>query len=522
MTVPMPDHQRVRQQAAKQGTFSRRAMLRGATATTLSLASGARLHYTSAQTPVANSALGELQQRLNGVLLLPDDSGFQSANTPANRHYQDVIPTAIARCADEADVIACVQWCVENGVPPVVRGGGHSYAGYSTTTGLLIDLHELSEVTVDPAAGTLTAGGGATNADLHAALNNGPHFLPGGTCPAVGIGGLTLGGGIDPNTRWAGLTCDHLQRTRIVTANGEPLDVSSSQESDLFWALRGGAGGNFGVNTSFTFDLVEVPTKPVTNVSVTWRGADAANLVIRAFQALMQEAPPEFGASVVVIPRDPDESGKRRGIDVFLDGHFIGGAGDLQDLIKPLLEVKTPPIKQEIAELPFWESQQRLSEPATEAQAFTDISRYANAPLPDDVIQQIIDRLVDCPHRTDAAYGALTLCGWVGGTLTQTARDATAYVHRDMTALWRPGAVWPPDAPTSVGDELSAWTQEIASLIAPHTPNESYQNFPNRDIVDWQQQYYAENLQRLIEVKKAHDPGNLFHNAQSIPVTLSS
>jgi hypothetical protein len=202
-----------------------------------------------------------------------------------------------------------------------------------------------------------------------------------------------------------------------------------------------------------------------------------------------------------------------------LQGHFIGPESDLRDLLTPLLEVKTPPIEQAIEELPFWESQTRLLEPETEAHAFTDISRFANAPLPNDVIQQIVSQLVDCPHRTDQAHGIVTILGWVGGTLTQTARDATAYVHRDMTLLWRSGAVWLPDAPTSVSDELRAWTQEVASLITPHTPNESYQNFPNREIIDWQQQYYAENFSRLIEVKSVYDPGNVFRNAQSIPVS---
>ena len=499
---------------------NRRTVLHAA-ATALGLSGAASKHWTAAQTPAPDTALRDLQQRLTGQLLLPGDRAFPVANTPANRRYQEVIPTAIARCADEADVITCVQWCVENGVQPVARGGGHSYAGYSTTTGLLIDLRELSEVAVDQAAGTLTVGGGTTNAQVFAILDGGPHFLPGGTCPAVGIGGLTLGGGIGPNTRWAGLTCDHLQQTRLVSAQGEPLDVSSGQH-DLYWALRGGAGGSFGVNTFFTFDLVEVPTTPVTNFSVTWRGADAAGLIIRAFQDVMQEAPPELGATVVVIPMDPGESGRRRGIDVSLQGQFIGAASDLQDLIKPVLEVKTPPVEQAIAELPFWESQKRLLEPEAEAHAFTDISRYANTPLPEDAIQQIVSRLIDCPHRTDAAHGILTLFGWVGGTLTRTPRAATAYVHRDMTALWRAGAVWPPDAPPSVADDLSAWAQEVAALIAPHTPNESYQNFPNREIVDWQQQYYAENIQRLIEVKTVYDPGDVFHNAQSFPVSLSA
>jgi FAD/FMN-containing dehydrogenase len=497
-------------------------MLRTATATTLGLASSARLHHSAAQTPVANSALGDLQQRLNGTLLLPEDTTFLAANTPANRHYQDVIPTAAARCADEADVTTCVRWCIENGIEPVARGGGHSYAGYSTTTGLLIDLRDLSSVSVDQNAGTMTAGGGATSAQIFDALNDRPYFLPGGTCPTVGIGGMTLGGGLGHNTRWAGLTCDHLQQTRIVTTTSEPLEVSSSQQPDLYWALRGGAGGSFGANTSFTFDLVEVPTTPVTNFSINWRGADAAGLVIRAFQDLLQLAPQEFGATVVVTPLDPADSGRRRAIDVSLQGHFIGSASDLQDLLTPLLSVKTPPIEQAITEMPFWESQKRLLEPETAARAFTDISRYANAPLPDKAIQQIVDRLVDCPQRMDEAHGVLTIFGWVGGILTQTARDATAYVHRDMTALWRVGAIWPPDTATSVSEELSAWTQEVASLIAPHTPNESYQNFPNRGIADWQQQYYAENAQRLIEVKTVYDPGNVFRNAQSIPVARNT
>jgi FAD/FMN-containing dehydrogenase len=276
------------------------------------------------------------------------------------------------------------------------------------------------------------------------------------------------------------------------------------------------------VNTSFTFDLVEAPTRKVTNFSIKWRGADAAGLVTQAFQATIQHAPEEFGATVVITPLDPAESGRRRSIDVSLQGHFIGNASDLQDLLMPLLNVKTPPVEQDITEMPFWESQQRLLEPQTEPHAFTDVSRFANAPLPDGVIKEIASRLVDCPHRTDAAHGAMTLFGWVGGVLTETPRNATAYVHRDMTALWRVGAVWPPDAPTSVSDELGAWSQDVASLIAAHTPNESYQNFPNTAIVDWQQQYYAENFSRLVDVKTAYDPGNLFRNAQSVPVSAAS
>jgi FAD/FMN-containing dehydrogenase len=513
-----PDDSRERRQASSR-TLSRRAMLRGATATTLGLASGAQLCPTTAQTPAPNSALGDLQARLTGQLLLPQDGAFLAANTPANLRYQDVLPMAIARCANEADVIACVQWCAESGVEPVVRGGGYSYAGLSTTTGLLIDLRALNTVTVDQASGTMTVGGGATIAQILSSLADGPLILPTGSCPAVGIGGLALGGGIGYDTRWAGLTCDHIRQTRIITADGTPLEVNATQYSDLYWALRGGAGGNYGTNTTFTFDLVEVPASPVTNFSITWRGADAAGLVMRAFQVIIQDAPPAFGAAVDIIPRDPAQSGKRRSIDVVLRGQFIGSESDLRDLLAPLLDLKTPPIEQAIAEMPYWESQQQLLQTGSDRHAYADISRFASAPLPDDVVSKIVSLLVNCPHRTDTAHGAITIFGWVGGVLTGTPRDATAYVHRDMTALWRVGAVWSADVATSVSEQLSAWTKEVVALIAPHTPDESYQNFPNRELVDWQQQYYAENLQRLIEVKQAYDPGNLFRNAQSIPAS---
>ncbi|MFN8660847.1 MAG: FAD-binding oxidoreductase [Thermomicrobiales bacterium] len=500
---------------------SRRVMLRSASAIIASLAV-TQHRPAAAQTPVASDALRDLQQRLAGALLLPGDERYLAASIPANRRYQDVMPAAIAGCADDDDVITCVKWCVENGVALVARGGGHSYAGYSTTSGLQIDLRGLSSVEVDRATGTMTVGGGATTSQILTSLQDGPLFLPSGTCPSVGIGGLTLGGGLGYDTRWAGLTCDHLQQTTVVSARGESIDASANQRADLFWALRGGAGGSFGVNTSFTFELVDVPPAPVTSFSVVWRGADAANLVISAFQDIMQQAPAELGARVVVIPEDPAASGRRRAIRVSLEGHYVGSASDLQDLLRPLLQVKTPPVEQTIEEMPFWQSQQRLLEPVVPASAFTDFSRYADAPLPNDVIEQISSQLVDCPHRTAEAYGVVTIFGWVGGVLTQTARDATAYVHRDMTLLWQVGAVWPPEAPATTGNDLSAWSREVASLIGAYTPNESYQNFPNREIDDWQQQYYAENLQRLVEVKSVYDPGNVFRNPQSIPVPRGS
>ena len=132
---------------------------------------------------------------------------------------------------------------------------------------------------------------------------------------------------------------------------------------------------------------------------------------------------------------------------------------------------------------------------------------------------EIVDLLGACPSRSDDANGSFWSLGWVGGDVVgKFSRTETAYVHRTATTLLRPTTVWPNDAPASVGEDLNAWTAQVIAAIDPHTPTESYQNFPNRAIDDWQQEYYAENFERLVDVKTKHDPTNLFNNPQSIPV----
>jgi FAD/FMN-containing dehydrogenase len=509
--------------------FSRRTFVRGGTAAALGLGLGSRLSgralasdaTPTSATPVGGgpgrSALEDLRTRLNGTLILPEDSGYASASAPANGRYLDVLPAAIARCADEADVVTCIKWCTENGVSPVGRGGGHSYGGYSTTTGLLVDIRRLNSVSVDKTKETVVCGGAALNNDFFIATENGPLFLPGGTCLGVGMGGLTLGGGIGYNTHWAGLTCDHLEASRIVTASGDVLDIDSANSSDLYWACRGGAGGNFGINTSFTFSLVQVPQQNIAWYRFDWRGADTAAGVFSAFQQILAKAPAAFNAVAMAQASEIGSGGPREAIDVMSRGQYIGPIADLKELIAPLLAVAKP-AKQTLMEMPFWNAQRMIASGEPDPHSFGDISRYAKAALPESAITAMVDLIADCPSRSADANGGIWSLGWVGGDVVgKFARTDTAYVHRDAMTLIRPTTVWPNDAAPSVGDGLNAWTAQVISAIAAYTPEESYQNFPNRDIKNAQQLYYAENLDRLIDVKTKYDKANLFRNAQSIP-----
>ena len=138
--------------------------------------------------------------------------------------------------------------------------------------------------------------------------------------------------------------------------------------------------------------------------------------------------------------------------------------------------------------------------------------------MPDQVYADIVDLIANCPSRSDDANGSFWSLGWVGGeVMDKFSRTETAYVHRGMLTLLRPTTVWPDDAPDSVGNELNAWSEQIIAAIDPHTPQESYQNFPNRSLENWQELYYAENFERLVDVKTKYDKDNLFTNPQGIP-----
>ena len=464
------------------------------------------------------SALDDLRRRLKGSLLLPSDAGYDAASASRNARYSVTRPIAVAEVADVDDVVTCVAWCREHGIDPVARGGGHSYGGFSTTRGLIVSLARLNAVRVDAASGRLVVGGAARNADVFAATVDGPLLLPTGTCPTVCVGGLTLGGGIGYNSHWAGLTCDRLVSTTMVTADGQVRTVSATQEPDLFWASRGGAGGSFGINTEFTFEPVPVPRDTIASYDFSWRGVEAAAAVLTAFDAIEQRAPDAFSAVAFAQATEVGPGGPGEAIDVRSRGLFIGSSDELRDLVAPLVAAAGEPTAAKVVDQGFWATQRERIGSDSPPHSWGDISRYANAPVPTAAYERQAQLLAACPHRSKEANGSMWSLGWVGGgVIGGRGRTDTAYVHRDATVLLRPTVEWPADAEPSVADELEAWTNEMIAVVAPFTPAASYQNFPNRLIADWGTQYYGENWDRLVRVKTAVDPTDVFHNGQSIP-----
>ena len=204
-----------------------------------------------------------LASGLQGNLIRPDNAQYPVARQLFNPRFDTILPAAIAYCVSPADVQTCLAFVQRFGLPFTPRSGGHSYAGYSASTGLVLDITSMNTVTANATTGLATVGAGARLIDVYSALAQQGLALPAGTCPTVGIAGLTLGGGVGVLGRKFGLTCDNLLSAQVVLANGSILTCDASHNPDLFWALRGGGGGNFGVVTSFTFQA-----HPVSSLSL--------------------------------------------------------------------------------------------------------------------------------------------------------------------------------------------------------------------------------------------------------------
>lgn len=220
-------------------------------------------------------------------LIAADDPRIEVLSRPQNLAYAGTLPLAIARCAEPGHVAASIVWARENGVPFVLRSGGHSYAGCSVTPGLLIDMRPMSGILAGT-NGSMRVGGGALNGDIYAALRARGLALTHGRCTGVGASAFLMGGGIGFAMRDRGMGCDHVRAASFILANGRDATASPRDDADLFWAIRGGGGGNLGAATEWT--LATVPANSVTFIDLSWTDA-TPDLFLRLARVL-EGAPP--------------------------------------------------------------------------------------------------------------------------------------------------------------------------------------------------------------------------------------
>ncbi len=445
----------------------------------------------------------ELSRLLSGELLQSDAPDFARIATPWNLRFASTVPAGIARCASPEDVSICLLWAQRNEVPIAIRSGGHSYAGFSTTDGLMIDVSPMNAVEDLSEEGLLRLGGGTRNANVFAVLRAGNHAITHGRCKGVGVAGLTLGGGIGFSQRLRGLTCDQLVETEIVIASGERLLCNATENADLFWACRGGGGGNFGVNVSLTFRTFLVGDYTVFRLS--W--SEGIEELLPAALELLPSMPDRLGCKLQV------KAGSKTALNLL--GQLAGTQAELAQLLAPLYRIAKPG-EEAISVLPYWLSQEILVEEGTPEYSH-ERSSYIYRPLPAEGVATILDHLRRWPGTHDGAEWKIFLAG---AAVASVAPAATAFVHRNALMLSAIDLAWMPEDSAAAVADNEAWLDEFHAAMRPFTSDESFQNFIDGAETDYLRAYYGANLERLVEIKRRYDPGNLFRFPQSIPLSL--
>ena len=436
-----------------------------------------------------------LRAALDGELLEPGSAAYDAARRPEHRAYDDVRPLLVVRCASEEDVAHSITFARDAGVPLVPRSGGHCFAGRSSTEGLLLDLSGLADVVVDGERSTIGAGArlGATYDSLHRVGRT----LPAGCGETVGIAGLTLGGGIGLLGRQYGLTCDRLLAARVVLADGRAVTSSPDTEPDLFWALRGAGGGQFGVVTSLTFATVPEPV--TTRFELGWSSA-ATHDVVAAWQHWAPAAPDELTANLTVVA-EPDGPGH----DVVLFGASTLEEGPTRLLLDELCAVAGASQRSDVrAGLPYSElkrSFRDLDPPGDLDAAPRMRSEFFTAPMGAATLTSL---LRDFERRPPGEHRQLTFTA-MGGAYGRVPADATAFAHRDASfCLEHQGAA------------SSPWVD--TSWVIAHADGSGgvYANFPEPGLPDWAAAYHGVNYPRLASVKRAYDPDRFFDFPQCV------
>jgi FAD/FMN-containing dehydrogenase len=454
---------------------------------------------TTHPTTLSEDRLREFSSRFRGDLLSPGSDAYESARKVWNGMI-DRRPACIARCRSVNDVQEAIRFARDNNLPIAVRGGGHNAAGLGVCdSGIVIDLGGMRDVAVDPVRRTARAGGGARWGDFDRATAAHGLATTGGLISTTGVGGLTLGGGLGWLMRSYGLACDNMVGAEVVTADGQLVRASATENADLLWALRGG-GGNFGVVTTFEFAL-----HPVTTVfgGMLLYPLSRAREVLRLYRAVTRSAPDALTA-FAPMTHAPD------GTPVIgLAVCYNGSPEDGERAIKAIRDFGTP-IAGEVGPISYTALQSMLDEGFPSGLHVHWRSEFVKG-MPDDLIEAAVSAFERVPSPLSAV-----LFEHFGGAVGRVPRDSMAFDQRDCDYNFVIISRW---SDANDPDPNVAWARATSEAAKPYTTGRVYVNYigageaPDRVRAAFGPDKYA----RLAGIKRKYDPTNLFRLNQNIP-----
>jgi FAD/FMN-containing dehydrogenase len=465
------------------------------------------------------SIFTQLARSIHGDVVVRGASGYNQARVLYNTRFDAVQPRAVVFCEQLTDVQRTVRWARKNHIRIVPRAGGHSYGGYSTTSGVIVDVSRLNRISVN-AQGRAAIGAGARLIDVYDSLSRIGRTVPAGTCPTVGLAGLTLGGGIGFAARKLGLTCDNLLEATVVLADGTVVVCSAIESPDLFWAFRGGGGGNFGIATRLVFR--SHPVGQVATYAIEWPWADAKR-VVQAWQKFAPHAPDEL-FSVLNLNSVAGSSAAPR---ITSAGQFLGTEARLRALLSPLTSTGTP-TRVTVTTRSYLDAQRMWAgcsgttvechlppQGSLGRSTFKGASSFANRPLTPRGIDVMI-RQIEGRRSVGSGSGIILLDSY-GGAINRVPKRATAFVHRDALFSMQYLAYWEPASQAAPNIQ---WLDRFHAAMRPYVSPFAYQNYIDPAQPNWKNAYYGVNLDRLVAVKRRYDPDNVFHSRQSIPLRV--
>jgi FAD/FMN-containing dehydrogenase len=482
----------------------------------------------SAPRAARDPRLEALARQLQGSVVGRADPAYSAARLLFDTRFDSVLPLAIVYCETASDVEKTVAWARRERIPMRPRSGGHSYGGYSAGSGVVADVTRMSGVAVDAVGKTAAIGAGARLADVYAGLWQRRVAIPAGSCPTVGVAGLSLGGGFGLSSRKLGMSADNLLQAELVTAAGKRIVCNANEHADLYWALRGGGGGNFGIVTAFRFSVHPVDKVAFFTVSWPWQ---QASMVVSAWQGWAPHVQDELSSVCNLTAVEDKAPGTLPRVNA--SGQFFGSEQALKALLQPLLSAGTP-TKVTIGTRTFIDAVHAWAgcKDATQChlagqspggkvgrRAFKGKSDYVNAPLPQAGIDAMIRWIGARQQDPVLGRGAILLDAY-GGAINRVPKAATAFVHRDALFSCQYLAYWQPTDPPTTRTANLRWINAFYAAMRPFVSGFAYQNYIDPDLPNWARAYYGSNLPRLVHVKKTYDPGNLFRFQQSIPTHL--
>jgi FAD/FMN-containing dehydrogenase len=430
---------------------------------------------------------------VSGSVLVPEDDGYEEARRVQNGLI-DRQPAVIVRCAGATDIAGAVKLARSSGLEISVRGGGHNVAGRAVAEGgLMIDLSPMRGIHVDPAARTARAQGGVLWAELNREAHAHGLAVTGGAISSTGIAGYTLGGGLGWLMAKHGLGCDNLLGVELVTADGEILNVDDASHPDLMWALRGG-GGNFGVAASLVYRLH--PVSMVTGGLIA-HPIDAAPDMLRFYRDAVAGCSDDLTVFAAVV-HAPDGSGMKLAAMVV----FHTGDPDQAELDLAPFKSWGSPLMVEVGPMPYPVMNTLLDEAYPKGALNYWLSSFTTG-LPDALIDAIVERFASVPSPMTAI-----LLEHFHGAVTRIGPTDTAVPHRAEGWNLLLPSEWLDPADTEAN---IAWTKDTFAALSEHFSGGRWLNYLGDDQDDAISAAYGPNYERLVEVKRRHDPDNVFH-----------